>query len=276
MAHMKKISALLVIVLLLGTLLSCAADKSNATAPIPTAGDYVIDGTPVNAVALDEARFTFDAGLPGFSFVFSIPAEQYAHIITECTNVHIYATVTDDDGGSFVAEVNDLGNRFGLWKFEVSVGGLFRADYLTAYRATLVLGFNSPDGTARTVTAKSGKFTLYDVAYREYCDRNDVETDLYPYPAGSDFSPYPDLSHHYAVLSSALFLTLSDTEVSSDLENRIYCSPYDVSHFDGVLTVSMKNAAPIADGLLDAIFVNGNKIYFEIHDGIIRVITEDL
>ena len=271
---MKKISALLVLVLILTALLSCTADRTNENAPVQTAGDYVIDGTPLSAVSRD-AAFTFDSGLPGFSFIFSIPAEQYAHILTECSAIRIYATVSSDGADEFMTEAIDLGNRFGLWQFSVSVGGIFKSDYFTAYRATLVLSFKDPSGVARTVTAKSDPFTLYDVAYREYCDRSDVQTDLYPYPAGSDFSPYPDLLHHYAVLSSGLFLTISDTDLSFPYENRIYRSPYEVTWFDGVLTVSMKNGTPISQDLIDRIVVNGNEIYFEIHDGIIRVILEE-
>ena len=270
---MKGISLFLVITLLLLALSSCGVGRGNDM-PTTTIGDeYVIDGKPLVPVAENVTKFNFNAGLPGFSFVFSIPSAQYSHITNLCTELEITATVGTGDK-TYVAEVVEIGNSSGMWKFEVPVDGIFRADYLTGYTATLYLSFKDPDGKTRTLNTKSIVFTLFDAAYYEYCDRSARETDKYKYHTGNDYSPYFDLSHHYAVLCSSLFFNVEAGEIKNVHENRIYQSPYDVKYFDGVITVKMKNGTPINPDLLNAIIVNNRPIYYEIHDGIIRVVWE--
>ena len=272
---MKGLSFVLVLIFILTALSSCGiantADDLNLT---PIGGDYIIDGSPLNATVEKKAKFSFESGLPGFYFIFSVPAEQYAHITYECTNVKITAIVTDNGKNEYSALVTDFGNRFGMWQFGVSVSGLFKKDYLTSFAATFSISFTDNTGKSWTHSVKSDFIALYDVAYDEYCDRNGVMTDLYPYAYGSDYSPYPDLSHHYAVLSSNVFITTSGTAATVTHENSVYQSPYNVSYFDGVLTLSMKNGSALNPDMIDKIFVNGENIYFEIHDGIIRVLLE--
>ncbi len=272
---MKNLSLLLALTFIITSLFSCAAprDTANVT-PINTSGEYIINEKPLTAVAEKQAKFTFDSGLPGFCFVFSIPAEQYSHIVSECTNLEITASVFDGDGNEYPSGVIDYGNKFGMWQFGVSVGGLFKKDYLTSYRSSLTLSFTDKSGKSRTHSATSDAVTLYDVAYSEYCDRNAMQSDLYPYAYGSDYSPYPDLSHHYAVLCGILHLTISGGAVNETYANSTYQSPYNVAYFDEVLTVSMKNGMPMDADFLEEIFVNGENIYFEIYDGIIRVLLE--
>ena len=76
------------------------------------------------------------------------------------------------------------------------------------------------------------------------------------------------------MLASAVYLRISAGEAVNAYENEIFTSPYSLEYFDSVLTIRMRNGSAVDPGLLDVIFVDGSEIYFEIHDGIIRVVLE--
>lgn len=273
MTHIKRISLVLIFTLILTVLFSCNGAKKPNGSVTNTSGDYAINGEPLAITALADTVFEFD-GLPSFAFVFSIPTAQLVYIESECTDLEFSATVHTDDGGEYIASVNEIDAYLSVARFAVSVGTLFKKDYFTNYSATLTLSFTDEGGNPRTFTAKSGTENLYGAAYRAYCDRSSTRDGIYLYPVGDGFSPYEDLSHQYAVLTTALHVNIGTAGVSNVYENEFYLSPYVTEFFDGVLKVSMKNGGPINAEMLDKIFVNGESIYFEIHNGIIRVLLE--
>ena len=273
---MKKavLAALLVIALLLSLVACKGAPVSNNKPEFGhQTGAYTVNGSPLTLTAAENAYFAYDA-VASLTFRFKLPSEQYRHIEEKCTDLCFYASVSGADGQAVPAAFTDLGYVLDNRLIEVSLGGIFSEDYLTAYTVTLSLEFIDESGVKQGIASTSMPTTVYDVAYREYCDRNAVQSDKYPFFTGSDYSPYENLSDRYAVLSSALILTRLGDRVSGKYENGVYESIYTYGYFDGILTVGMKNGTPVNPNLLKKLTVNGEDIYFEIHDGVIRVVLE--
>ena len=271
---MKKTVSLILVILMLFALFSCkGAPVSNNNITPMANSDYKINGESVIPEEGGDARFAFD-GLPTIVFTFSLPLSQYLHISDVCTDLSLTATVTDADGKTVMQPVTTPESAGYIQRFEVSVGGLFKENYHTAYFAEISFSFTDENGEKKTLTAKSNAKTLYEVAHAEYCDRSDDSGGKYVYDTGDDFSPYSDLAARYAVLASAVYLRISAGEAVNTYENEIFTSPYSLEYFDSVLTVGMRNGSAVDPGLLDLIFVDGKEIYFEIHDGIIRVVLE--
>ena len=271
---MKRTIAILLVIATFFVFSACKAApvSNNATTPVVN-NDYKINGESATPVENRDARFDFD-GLPTIVFNFSIPLTQYLHLCEVCTDLSITATVTDSRGKTVLQPVTVLDSAGYSQAFEVSVGGLFKEDYNTGYFAQISFSFTNENGQATVLTAKSNTTTLYSVAHAEYCDRSDDYSDKYIHDTGKDFSPYADLSARYAVLASAIHVRLVAGEAVNTYENDVFTSPYAIEYFDSVLTVRMRGGSAIDPSLLDAIFVEGDEIYFEIHDGIIRVALE--
>ena len=272
---MKRTVAILLILATLIAISGCrAAPVSNNDTVTPTVnGDYKINGESVVPTETRDARYGFD-GLPTVVFTFSLPLTQYVHLSQVCRDLSITATVTDSHGKTLLQPVTILDSAGYSQNFEVSVGGIFRENYHTEYCAEITFAFTDENGRATKLTAKSTATTLYAVAHAEYCDRRFDYGDGYIYDTGNDFSPYADLSGRYAVLASAIYVRIAAGEVFNPYENEVFTSPYILEYFDRVLTVRMRSGSAIDPELLDVIFVEGKEIYFEVHDGIIRVLLE--
>lgn len=271
---MKKTVALMLVTLMLLTLFSCKRAPVSNNNVTPTANDdYKINGESVIPKESGDARFAFD-GLPTLVFTFSLPLTQYVHISAVCTDLVLTAGVTDNFGKTVMQPATEVESTGYMQTFEVSVGGLFKENYHTAYFAEITFNFTDENGEKKTLTAKSTAKTLYEVAHAEYCDRSEDYGGKYVHDTGADFSPYSDLSTRYAVLSSAIYLQLTAGEAVNIYENDVFTSPYAIEYFDSVLTVRMRGGAAVDPGILDAIFFKDKEIYFEIHDGIIRVVLE--
>ena len=271
---MKRTVSILLTLLMIFAVTSCKRTPvSNNGTLTPTVNDeYFIDGAPVTPKEKESAGFVFD-GLPGISFTFTLFEREYQHLLTECGDLQITATVTDGVRTTVAPVIND-GAANGIRRFSVYTGGLFKESYYTEYTAELFLDFTDGEGNAHRISAVSAPATLYDSAHREYCDRQSEMTDAYPYFTGTGFSPYEDLSQRYAVLASAIYVRVVSADAVITHENEYYSSPYTVEYFDGMLTVSMRNGNALNPSLLNKLFVNGKEIYYEIHDGIIRVVIE--
>ena len=271
---MKKTLAIMLVTLMLFALFSCkAAPVSNNNVTPMANSDYKINGSSVIPAEDGDARFAFD-GLPTVVFTFSLPLSQYLHIGSVCTDLSVTATVTDANGKTVMQPVTTAESKGYIQTFEVSVGGLFKENYHTAYFAELAISFTDENGEKKILTAKSTAKTLYEVAHAEYCDRSADYDGKYLYDTGDDFSPYSDLSARYAVLATAVYVRISAGEAVNPYENDVFTSPYSLEYFDSVLTVRMRGGSAVDPALLDVIFFDGKEIYFEIHDGIIRVVLE--
>ena len=271
---MKKTVAIMLVITTIFALSACKAAPVSNNDVIPVVNkDYKINGESVVPTENRDARFGFD-GLPTVIFTFSLPLTQYIHLTQVCRDLSVSATVTDSDGKTVVQPVTALESAGYSQSFEVSVGGLFKEDYHTKYFAEITFSFTDEKGEATVLTAKSTATTLYAVAHAEYCDRSDEYGGKYIYDTGNDFSPYSDLSRRYAVLASAIYLRLAAGEAINTHENNVFVSPYTLEYFDSVLTVRMRGGSAVDPELLDSIFLDGKEIYFEIHDGIIRVVLE--
>jgi hypothetical protein len=53
---------------------------------------------------------------------------------------------------------------------------------------------------------------------------------------------------------------------------KYYDSLYDISYFDGVLTISMENSS-IPEWVLYKLVINGEERYFEIYNGKIKLVV---
>ena len=93
----------------------------------------------------------------------------------------------------------------------------------------------------------------------------------YEAPDGS-FSPVPDLNALRKILSSVLYLEIKDGKVTDIRENEYYTSLYNMSYFDGVLTLSLDSAS-FPEWLLTELYINGEARYFEIHNGRVRLVV---
>ena len=272
---MKKTVAIILVIATLFALSACkAAPVSNNDTVTPVVNkDYKINGESVVPTENRDARFAFD-GLPTVIFSFSLPLTQYLHLTNACRDLSVSATVTDGNGKTVLQPVTVLESVGYIQNFEVSVGGLFKENYHTEYFAEITFSFTDENGEKTALTAKSTTVTLYDVAHAEYCNRSEDYSDKYIYDTGNDFSPYADLAARYAVLASAVYVRLVAGEAVNTYENDVFVSPYTLEYFDNVLTVRMRGGSAVDPELLDAIFYAGKEIYFEIHDGIIRVVLE--
>ena len=272
----RSLSLLLAIAVLLA-LVACKPDPVSQNGGIDSTvlTEYVLDGEPLVPQNSGGVRFGYN-GIADLTFIFSITADEHAHLMRSCFDLNVTATVLDGKGSNPIDVIpTEVGEVDGLYIYEVSVGGIFAEDYLLSHTATLTLSFRDSGGRAHQITAESSPACVYDVAHAEYCDRTlDSDGDHRHFHNGF-FSPYADLSAHYAVLCSVINIEIELGTPRDLYENEYYSSLYSLDYFDGLLTVSMKNGGMINEGLLRRITLDGEEIYYEVHDGIIRIVLEN-
>ena len=273
---MKKLILLLILTLILTlALVSCKPDPVSQNQP-PIAQNptsYTVNGEPILLECDKNAHLSY-TGTADVSVTFHMPNEHYTHLERNCYHLSFSASVTDSFGLTLPAMVTDIGEIGSDHSLSVSIGGVFAEDYLESYTVTLTVSFTDEKLEKREIALSSDPFTVYDVAYLEYTDRSEESVDGYRHFTGDDYSPYADLGGHYSILSSALVLTRSGDRLLDRYEGGAYTSLYSVEYFDGLITISMKNGSEINPGLLKNITLDGESVYFEIHEGIIRIVTE--
>ncbi|MBQ8372302.1 MAG: hypothetical protein IJX38_05155 [Clostridia bacterium] len=279
---MKKILAFaLVICSLMLTLFlaSCAVGSDGA-------GDDKNSATPLgNELAAVSSAAHLNTELSTeLAFTFRIPAEEYDSFISDVYEpqwtaytgkVTGDAKITEENGTySVVTELErQTVNGIEYHCFDVSTGSIFVEDYFTSYGATLTVGYKV-GGEARTVSFNAIPCTVYDVAFREYTDRSYVESEKYSYAqADGTYSPCASLGRHRSILASAITVYVSDSGVRYAYNNEHYTSPYVCEYFDGVLSIRTLSGEDINPSILKYLVVNGKREYFEIYDGIIRIVV---
>lgn len=155
--------------------------------------------------------------------------------------------------------------------------GVFKPEeYMTKFAVRAFVTFTL-DGTPYTLasdfSAKKNTFSPYSAVYSIYTDRSSVLTAEYQYktPDGS-FSKIKDLDPLRKILASYLTIDIKSGRVIDANYGKYYDSLYDISYFDGVLTISMKNSS-IPDWVLHKLIINGEERYFEIYNGKIKLVV---
>ena len=69
-----------------------------------------------------------------------------------------------------------------------------------------------------------------------------------------------------------MYLEIKDGAVVDIRENEYYKSLYNISYFDGVLTLSLDNGN-FPEWLLTELYINGEARYFEIHGGKVKLVV---
>ena len=126
--------------------------------------------------------------------------------------------------------------------------GVFKPEeYMTklAVRAFITFTLNgAPYTIASDFSAKRNTFSPYSAVYSIYTDRSATLTGEYKYetPDGS-FSKIKDLDPLRKILASHLTIDIKNGRVIVANYGKYYDSLYDISYFDGVLTISMENSS---------------------------------
>lgn len=294
---MKKILSLLLITATLAVMLvSCSSPDSSEppvtdpSADVPpeatsTATDFKVDGVPVYPIVLEEPGISFMNNVD-IIFRFAMDNEMYKLInksFGEVTFVGV-AGVYEPDAIPTYANSRHLEPEYlGLEEkdgkkyrsYVVRLTDVLPENYGVVYTANLYMCFKSAqtEYTVPVPTQSMPKARVFTAALFDYTDRSETQTEKYAYPADNGtFSPYEDLTPYYSVLASCLYLDIEGNNVTDVANTDYYESPYQVEYFDGVLEISMKNGSAVNKNILRSIVVNGEKLYFEIVDGIIRLV----
>ena len=157
--------------------------------------------------------------------------------------------------------------NFGVFKVEEYMNML-------AIRAFITFEINGVSHTISSdFTAKKNTFSPYSAVYALYTDRSSVLNKEYPYkaPDGS-FTSVENLDPLRKILASYLIVDIKSGRVIDKNYGKYYDSLYEITYFDGVLTISMENSA-IPDWMLHKLIVNGVERYYEIHNGKIKLVV---
>ncbi len=217
-------------------------------------------------------------------FTFRIPASAYEDFMRDVYEPQWTAYVGKTSSSSLITEENgifaavtELGartlNGVRYYCFDVSCGSVFAEDYFSMYGAVLTVSYKI-GGEERTVSFNATPRAVYDVAFSEYTDRSDAYSEEYPYAqADGTYSPWPSLGTHRSILATALSVYVSDDGIRYVYNSEFYTAPYVCEYFDGVLCVRTASGDDINGSILKHLIVNGKEEYFEIHDGIIRIVV---
>ena len=143
-----------------------------------------------------------------------------------------------------------------------------------AVRAFITFTLNgTPYTIASDFSAKRNTFSPYSAVYSIYTDRSATLTGEYKYetPDGS-FSKIKDLDPLRKILASYLTIDIKNGRVIDANYGKYYDSLYDITYFDGVLTISMENSS-IPQWVLYKLVINGEERYFEIYNGKIKLVV---
>lgn len=219
---------------------------------------------------------------------FLIPTEDIDYLEKESKNLRVYAVMLDYEP-TVVSPGDNVGTTIELSKsvsrliegkryyvYNLNLGVILPENYNKAYAVRGFISFELNGisyKTASDFTKDKNVITPYDSVYDVYCDRSDEKSETYPYEtADGNFSPVPDLYALKKILSSVLHLEIKDGTVRDLKENEYYKSLYNMSCFDGVLTLSLDNDN-FPEWLLTELYINGEERYFEIHDGKVRLVV---
>lgn len=280
---MKKILAFVLVIcsLTLTFLLAGCAVGSDGT------GDDNDSATPLGtelAATVSSAAHLNTEISTELAFTFRIPAAEYESFISDVYEPQWTAYTGKVSGDNKITRENgtysvvaELGcqtvNGVRYYCFDVSAGSVFVEDYFTAYGATLTVSYKV-GGVESSTSFNATPRTVYDVAFLEYTDRSDTESEKYSYAQNDGtYSPRPSLGRHRSILASAIIIYVTDSGVRYAYNSEHYTSPYACEYFDGVLSIRTLSGEDINPNILKYLVVNGKSEYFEIYDGIIRVVV---
>ena len=100
--------------------------------------------------------------------------------------------------------------------------------------------------------------------YKVYTDRSPVANDEYAYkmPDGS-YSKVKDLDPLRKILASYLFIEIKNGNARDKNAGKYYDSLYNISYFDGVLTIELDSSSAIPEWMLYKLVVDDVERYFE-------------
>lgn len=253
-----------------------------------TATEFKIDGVPVTPLVIQEPGISFMNNVD-ILFRFAVEDEMYKLIkrsfesFGEVSFVGVAGLVDGDEVPTYensshiepeyngTIEVDGVKYR----TYTVRLLDVMPENYGLEYTANLYMCFkNAQTSYTVPVPKKDMPVTrVYTAALNDYTDRSDSETEVYKYlTSDGSYSPYEDLSPYYSVLASCLYLTIEDGIATDVAASDYYSSPYAVSYFDGVLEIAMKNGTSINLNIFRSLVINGEKTYFELVDGMIRLV----
>jgi hypothetical protein len=220
-------------------------------------------------------------------FVFGVPVSIYSELEKRFSEVVAqgyvgeYAICGNDPekGGYAVApeyvgerEVDGVPTRIYL----LSVNAVGTQDVLTEYCVQLRLVFEGEQHYSVPSLGEGNVASLYSAAASDLLDRSPVQDDDHPYLTDEgDYSRVDDPTVHMQILYGALDLSLRGGVLTDRLADYGLAPLYEVSWFDGILTVGAKNGE-INPNILKLIRLNGQTLDFEVRDGIIRVVCNEV
>lgn len=277
---MKKIALFVGVFLVVAALVSAIAISAQDTFK------------PDDLVMLTSERVNIkaDARLE-LSVDFYIPAEDMDYLSENATDLRVYgiaidytASVVDpQDNLGFSVDLTRSGERtIGdvlYYSYNLPIGIILPEDYNKPIAVRGFVSYELNGRSCKTVsdyTKSKNVITPYDSIYSAYCDRSDKKTETHPYDAGDGtFSPIEDLYSVRKLLSSTLDLEIKDGKCRDLKENNYYKSLYVIEYIDyeGILILSLEGGEDIPEWLLEELYINGEKRYFEIHDGKIKLVV---
>ncbi|MBQ3015161.1 MAG: hypothetical protein IJD79_00115 [Clostridia bacterium] len=277
---MKKIALFVGLFLVVAVLASAIAiSAANAFQP----DDLVM-------LTSERVNIKADARLE-LSVDFYLPAEDMDYLSENAANLRVYGIVIDytasvvdpQDNLGFSIDLTRSGERtIGdvlYYSYNLPIGIILPEDY---NKPIAVRGFVSYELNGRSHKTVSdynkskNVITPYDNLYSAYCDRSEKKTETHPYDAGDGtFSPIEDLYSLRKLLSSTLDLEIKDGKCRDKKENNYYKSLFGIDYIDyeGILILSLEGGEDIPEWLLEELYINGEKRYFEIHGGKIKLVV---
>ena len=283
---MQKLFLLLVIAYLIVTITGCIGTTNDfpdtpVGAEVLVQSDrFFIGNQEVTLERGTDAELITEYGID-IAFPFSVEKATYEYLLGKYSDFNIsakYTEYTEDEENLFndaiPAVVIERGEEGDNINFLAVVSGILSEDYNTDFITVLEMSFTDEFGEPYVIRTASSVANVHETALMEYTDRSSKRDDYYTHSDGvGGYTPYDDLSIRRTILYTTLHVSAKNG-VAADLslcEN--YTSPYEISYFDGVLTVAMKNGDDIDTGLLKYIIVNGESTYFAVYEGRIKIVV---
>ena len=228
---------------------------------------------PYSSISCD---LSFDNGVC-MVFAFCVDSEDYDAITALGAEPRILGSV--NLGGETVIDGRPLApeppqSEAEPYVFALRLDDIPIENYFLEYTADAVLAF-SLDGESYRIPLESELASVYSVALQDYSDRRQEQSGAYKYQTSDgDYSPFADLTDHHSLLCSVLCLELTDGVLLDSAESSAFSSIYEAQWFDDILTVRMKNGGDVSPNVLRGIYLNGRPVYFEIYQGVVKVVTE--
>ena len=223
------------------------------------------------------------------SLEFYILKDAMDYITANGEDLRVFGTINDYTEGMAAPEIGE-GTEIDLVKIEdrkidgknyaaYSLNfGVFKPDEYTekmAVRAFITFRINgAPYTVASDFSESKNTFSPYSAVYKVYTDRSPVATDEYAYkmPDGS-YSKVKDLDPLRKILASYLFIEIKNGNARDKNAGKYYDSLYNISYFDGVLTIELDSSSAIPEWMLYKLVVDDVERYFEIYNGKIKLVV---